>query len=135
MTGTTEVSREEALRILSEITMLRASTGNKLEIRIGEDDPRWPRTWELFEDGEKEKEKVLLKTVWLSGLAESQTGKTRCDECRASFQAGDPVLGKSVSVVFETTIGGCFSPTCIPCFASGRGGYLEFILAFLVMET
>jgi hypothetical protein len=131
----TEVSHDEALRVLADLTLIRASTGSKLEIRIGEDDPRWPRTWELFEDGEREKEKVVRKVVALSGLAEAQAGKTRCDECRGSFQVGDPVLGKVVSVVFGATVGGFFSPTCVPCFASGRGGYLELVLALLVMET
>jgi hypothetical protein len=48
---------------------------------------------------------------------------------------GAMVLGKGVQTRKEGLLGSFFSPTCISCFISDRGGYYSAALAYLVMGT
>ncbi len=119
----TTTERDEALRVLAALTMLRAGTTGEVEVPVPAN-CGFPR----LEPGH------TVTAIRLNGMAEMQS-EMLCDQCGKSLPEGEVVLGKGIGTSVPGFTTSFFSPTCLACFSADRGGYYSLAVAFMVMKT
>lgn len=125
MTGTT---REEALRVLREITILRASSSRFSVFIRTPDSYRPPDDIVLFG----------LEEIFINGMAKPSTVLAcMCDCCGMDLAGVEVVVGKTLAYVniLDGSRQNRFAATCVECFALDLQGFYSAAVASLVMET
>lgn len=115
--------KNEVLRVLAALTMLKAGTLEKVDVPVPAN-CSFPR----LDPGH------TVIDIRLDGMAEIQS-EMACDQCGRTLARGDVVLGKGIGTRVSGFTTSFFSPTCLVCFGEDRGGYYLLSVAALVMKT